>query len=479
MSRKPPPPPKPTAKPRKPPAPVAAIDPLARMLATTVRTGHGIDQATTLDMSESLGEPRVYIGTRNIALERALGVPGVPAGRITEVSGWEGAGKSTILDQIFAQCQADGGLGVIADTERTRKRNYMMTLGVRPESLVWIGGQTVEVMFDQIETLVRNAAHLNATAWFEALVRAGFKCSKPQTYTHKVYEPHVKVDAKTKPVAQFAFNRWGREQAAALLQYQKANGLPESSVRDPESREALRPCVVFGDDPQERSAALKAWLDDGEHPLVQLADRPIVVGWDSVAGTPTEEELAGNARAMHVASSAKVIRRNLRRLVQLIDDEAIAFVLVNQRYERIQTGGMPMRGPKSETYGGGGIKYHSTIRIEVDKVGNIMAPGYSQGDPPMGQIVKIKVPKNKVNDPYHTEEFGLIFGRGADNAWAIFEDLKNRGIVRVSGGWSRFTDPSILGAADKSFRGWTELSNMMAEDPALWAKLKAIYHEGR
>jgi RecA/RadA recombinase len=287
-----------------------------------------------------------------------------------------------------------------------------------------------------------------------------------------------------KPIAKFVFARWGREQAAALLLYQQKHGLSPSSVRDAATRESLRPCVFYTDDDAEKQEALAAWEAGEDHPLVDLADRPIVIGWDSVAGTPTERELEGSARDSHPAAAARVIKANFRRLIQLLADEAVAFVLVNQRYEKIDQGsrswGQKGRGP-SETYGGSGIKYHTTCRIEVEKVGSIHQSAASKeaGDPPMGQIVRIKIAKNKVNNPFHRELFGLVYGRGADNAWAIYEDLKIRAIIRVSGGWSKFSDPTILGSNDRSFRGWMELSNMMAEDSSLWLKLKAIYLEGR
>lgn len=469
----------PPKKPPTPPSPRArsrvkgAIDPLARSLADAVRQGHGIDQASTLDMSEEIAAPRGYVGTRNIAFDRALGSK-LPLGRITEISGWPGAGKSTMLDQILAQVQADGGLAVLADTERTRNRAYMEQLGIDPASTIWIGGSTVETMFDEIETLTRKVAHLNATAWYEALVRAKVRVEKPKTYVHKVYDPRSTTG---KPVASFTFSLWGRAQAAALMEYQTKAGLVPSSVRDTDTRLKLQPCILHTQDKDERKAALEAWKNGVPHPLVQAADRPIVIGWDSVAGTATEAEMEGDARKQHVATAAKVIRRNLRRLVQLIDDEAIGFVIVNQRYEKIQTGPASF-GPKSETYGGGGIKYHTTVRIEATRVGMIHGPGADRkNDAPVGQVVRIKVQKNKMNNPHHTEDYALIYGRGADNAWAIYEDLKKRGIIRVAGGWSSFVDPSL--GVEKSFHGWTDLANMMAEDPKLWASLSALYMQGR
>ena len=479
MSRPPPPPPPPRGRPAAPVRPVGAGDLFARVLAKNIRDAHGIDQASTLDMSEQLGQPRGFVGTRNIALDRALG-SAIPLGRVTEISGWPGAGKSTILDQILAQCQADGGVAVLADTERTRNRKYMMQLGCLPESMIWVGGGTVELMFHEIETLARSVAHYNAIAWAAALNRAGVKCPAPDTHPYQITEKSATKGGKAKVLAAYQFARWGRAQAGALLTWQAKVGVHPSAIRDAASRAALRPVILHTDDRDEQAAAAAAWGRGESHPLASPADRPIMIGWDSVAGTPTEEELEGQPEDVHPATAAKVIRRNLRRLVQLIDDEAIGFVIINQRYEKIKMAGGPQWGPSSETYGGGGIKYHTTIRVEVDKVGEIYPPGTTREDhaAPMGQIVRIKVPKNKVESPFREEQFGLIFGRGAENAWAVYEDLKERGIIRVGGGGSSFVDPSILGASDRSFRGWTDLANMIAADPVLWATLRALYLEG-
>lgn len=482
MAKTPPPPRSRRKKPRKPakPKPVGSGDPFARALAGHVRDGHGVSAAATMDMCDEMGSPRGYVGTRNVALDRALGTPGIPLGRMTEISGWPGAGKSTMLDQIIAQCQAEGGIGVLADVERARNRAYMRRLGIDFESLIWIDGSTVETMFDEIETLARNVAHYNAEAWRDALLRAGVKCAKCPTYRYEVYDPATHRTQNRKPVKVFTLSRWGREQAAALLEFQTAHGLGGTSARDAKSRAALRPVIIHSNDAAESKAAIAAWAAGDQHHLAQPADRPIIMGWDSVAGTPTEAELDGDARDIHPASAARVIKRNLRRLTQIIDDEQIGFVLINQRYEKLQMGNRS--GFKaSETYGGGGIKYHTTIRIEVDKVGDIFESTTAKNnkEPPLGQIVRIKVPKNKIESPFHTEEYGLIFGRGAENAFSIYQDFKARGIIRVGGAWSKFTDPTVLGAKDKSFRGWMELSNMMAEDPSLWVTLRALYMEAR
>ena len=465
---------------KKPPAPRKPRNMLARTLARHVREAHGEGSARTLDMSDEMGQPRGYVRTGNLALERALGTPGIPLGRITEISGWAGAGKSTMLDQIFSATQKQGGIGVLADTERARNRAYMSGLGVQPASLVWIDGKTVEGMFDEVETLVRTVAHLNAIAWADAMARARIKIPKLPTYKYLVFDPQTS-GKNAKPIATYTFAQWGRAQAAALLDWQRSENLRPSGIRDAASRAVLQPVVLHTEDAAERKAALGDWKSGRSNELVQPADTPVLIGWDSVAGTATEAELEGSARDVHPATAARVIRRNLRRLIQLIDDEAVGMVLINQRYEKIPMGGRAQYGKTSETYGGGGIKYHTTIRVEVDKCGDIFGAGKGRqtGHPPCGQEVKIKVPKNKLNDPYRVERYGLIFGRGAVDAWALHEDLKDRGIIRVGGGWSRFTDSSILGDGDQSFRGWEALDRMTQEEPAIAEKLREIYLEGR
>ena len=463
---------------------------MARLLAGTLRTGFGHDQAAVFDESESIGSPRGWIPSRNVAIDRAVG-SALPGGRIIEVYGANSSGKSTVADQIGAQCQAMGGLYAVADVERNRDRRYMQAIGVSMQTALWLGGNTVELLFEEIELLARFSASGNLVAWKQALDLAGYKTPALPSYDHQTYDPYLrKAERKKKPVASFTLYDWSMDHSAALAEYQAASGLVRTGTTDIATREALRPVVVYdasgavytGDTRSTEFRSAREALLAGEQPdggwTGHVADRPIVACWDSIGGTTTQAEIEDGAGDPHPGRAAQAIKRNMRRLVTLFDQALLTLVVVNQEYTKIDMGGGPPRpgvGPKKDTYGGDGIKYHSCIRMLIERTGKIMASS-AEDAAQIGQTCDVLVVKNKVAAPFRREEFGLIYGRGAENAFTIYHDLKRRGIIVQKGGWSQFTDPTVAPALG-SFRGWQDLANGMAADPGLYVKLAGIYFE--
>lgn len=440
---------------------------LVKALLTDMQAGFGAAEVTAFDLCDDLGRPRGYIPINNVALCRALQLPGLPMGRLIEVSGWEGSGKSTLLDEAFAAVQRIGGIGVLADTEgEVRDRAYMGRLGVQFDALMKLGVVSVEDFFDKLELFVRVQHGRNAEAWVAALNRRGAKCPACPTYTHVLCDPIT-----GKPVRSYTLAHWGRPQTAALMAWQERAGVPVNGIRDAASRVELRPAVCFLADEVARKEALKAWEANGEGEGVVAADAPVIVGWDSIAATPTEAELAGSSRDDQVAEMAKRMKKNLRRLTQLMADEAVTLIATNQRYHKIELGGpFRGRGGGSETYGGTGVRYHASIRVELKKTGKV-----KMGDRDVGQVVKAHVEKNKLAAAGHDAEYLLLYGQGTQDEYAIYEDAKARGLIRVSGSWSAFGDPTVT---TTSFHGWKGLGDLMRSDPALDATVRAIYLEG-
>lgn len=462
----PPPPPLPGGRP---------YDVLAHRIAGAVGEAHGADKAMLFNVCDELGQPKGWVKTGNIALDRALGGRGFPLGRISEIAGWERAGKSTMVDQCIAQAQRDGGVGALVDTERARDRAYMTALGVNPDTLVWMKARSLEEVFEEAEVVIRQVDHVNTLAWVEALRFHGMKVSDPPTRPYRVYsEPDARGVRRVLRKLDLAY--WDREQMGVLSRWQQKAGLTVTGMRDTASREVLRPGVL-GLDPTEYDCRelMEAHYKGETSPWVTLADRPVVMGWDSIALTGTEAEVDGTARDTHVAPAAKIIRYNLRRLVQLMDDVGVALLVTNQFYSKL--GGLGSKrwgaGEDVETYGGGGMKYASGVRVEVQRSGAIKR---SSTDQIIGQTCRLRVIKSRLGGADHRCEYALLDGRGAVDAYAIFEDLKERGIIRQSGSWAGFEDTRVCA---KKFQGWTGLEKLLKEEPPeTEAQVRALYMEG-
>lgn len=96
----------------------------------------GVVEVLRLSDDDVLCHVRRYVSTQSIEIDRAIGQPGVPAGRITEISGDEATGKSTLVDHLLAQTQKEGGIAVLVDTEETRSLEYSRKIGVNVDDLL-------------------------------------------------------------------------------------------------------------------------------------------------------------------------------------------------------------------------------------------------------------------------------------------------------------------------------------------------------
>jgi recombination protein RecA len=340
------------------------------------------DGAQTLLSIESLDDlwskPRHFISTRSVAIDALIGGLGIPTGRITEIYGSEGLGKSTILDQIIAETQARGGLACLADTEHTRDLAYQGRLGVIHERMPKIQARSIESVFE----------HLRYWA--------------------------VK----------------GRE--------------------------------MFG------------------------PDVPLLYGWDSVAGTPTEAELAADLKgeAAFGASGAKVIKCKFRAMSQVISEYQIGFVMTNQVYKKIGD----FYGPEDETYGGGGPKFHSSIRLALSGRGWIRPRGSTKEDkvPPIGALLEVKTTKNKFTPPNRWKKVGMMFGYGIDNGWSLFTDLQDvlytdgSPIIVPNGSWFGVNQTilSEMGIKASQWQGaHFGLNDLLAQHPPLYGRLCELYKQ--
>jgi len=204
-------------------------------------------------------------------------------------------------------------------------------------------------------------------------------------------------------------------------------------------------------------------------------DTPVVIGYDSIGGTPTSDEVdkrlgaEGDDKKKNTkpGAAAKVLRTVHRKLLGKLGGTKIAVVFCNHEYETIQMGGRP--GKKRETYGGEAIRLAASCRIELFNLGWI-----KKGDGVIvGRKVGARLIKWRFGTPWLDTEIAILPGVGVDNTWAVFERLRKAGIIVTKGSWSEMNlDGEIL-----KFQGWNGLVTKMQEDETLFPRLVSVFQQ--
>jgi len=201
----------------------------------------------------------------------------------------------------------------------------------------------------------------------------------------------------------------------------------------------------------------------------KLEPPPMLIAWDSIAGTPTAAELTGAADDKHVAGAAKSVRMNIRRLAQRIAKARACLVFTNHFYENIG----PFGGLK--TYGGGGIRYGTSLRVWMSRTGTLKGPGKVD----VGQKIEAKLKKTRIAKPRPPAELGLIWGAGVHNAYTLYEWGKTAGVegphrwVIQKGSWSYLMMPD---GTHEAWQGsFVPFADVLKAHPAIYAQMAEQY----
>lgn len=276
-------------------------------------------KGSIMKLSEGVKIDVPAIPTGALSLDLALGVGGLPRGRVVEVFGPEASGKTTLTLSAISQVQKRGGTAAFVDAEHAFDSRYAQKVGVKLEDLLISQPDTGEQALEITETLVRSNA----------------------------------VDL-------------------------------------------------------------------------------IVI--DSVAALTPRAEIEGEMGDSHMGLHARLMSQALRKLTAAISKSKTCVIFINQI--RIKIG--VMFGNPETTTGGRALKFYSSVRIDVRRLGLI-----KEGDNVIGGRVRARVVKNKIAPPFREAEFEILHDEGISRSGDILNLAVNKGIVEKSGAWFSYNSEKI------------------------------------
>jgi recombination protein RecA len=177
---------------------------------------------------------------------------------------------------------------------------------------------------------------------------------------------------------------------------------------------------------------------------------------DSVAALVPKKELEGEIGDSHVGLQARLMSQSMRKLTGAIARSKTCTIFINQIREKIGV----MFGSPETTPGGRALKFYSSVRIDVRRIGAL-----KDGDVQVGQRVKAKIVKNKVAPPFRIAEFDMMHDHGISFEGDVLDLGKAHKIVQQSGAWFKYNGTHIGQGKEKA-------RNFLKENPDVCEEIR-------
>ena len=200
-------------------------------------------------------------------------------------------------------------------------------------------------------------------------------------------------------------------------------------------------------------------LDIAEQLIRSAAIDIIVI--DSVAALTPKKEIEGDMGESNVGLHARLMSQALRKLTSNISKTKTTCIFINQMREKI---GISFGNPETTT-GGLALKFYASVRMDIRKVTSI-----KDGDTVTGNLVRVKVVKNKVAPPFRKAEFEITFGEGISKIGELIDLGVAQDIIQKSGSWYSY-------GSSKLGQGRDATKTLLSDNPELCEEIEARIKE--
>ena len=185
---------------------------------------------------------------------------------------------------------------------------------------------------------------------------------------------------------------------------------------------------------------------------------------DSVAALVPKAEIEGDMGDSHVGLQARLMSQALRKLTSNVARSNTLLFFINQIRMKIGV----MFGSPETTTGGNALKFYSSVRLDIRRIGAIKEAAVGGKDPVVvGNRTRVKVVKNKMAPPFREVEFDILYGQGISRSGDVVDMASELGIIEKSGAWFSF-------GAERIGQGRENAKTFLEQRPELMDKIEAM-----